>query len=266
MKKTKILFVMLFSAFIFVSCNKDNGNPDTDSDVTLNSDILSAKWNVGGSSEYVSFEFNKSGNYIIIRNGMTRSTEDPTILFGTYQIVDNKITLSDLGRLTVSDISQNSFNAKLVLNDRPNNEVDISATKQNEIANSSKTDLLCKTWELLTENGESVKGSEYELTILFSAAGTYFVDSKYGGGLAEWKWKDSNENNILYSWDNWEYFGEVSIIELVNNKLVLFEDYEEEGTGTFVLQPLDNSKPSTLKSMSVNQINKVSVKKGIMGR
>ena len=265
MKKAKILLVMLFTAFFFVSCSKDNDNSNTDT--ILNTETISAKWNVSGSSEYASFEFNKSGNYIILRNGMTRSTEDPTILFGTYQIVDNIITLSDLGRLTVSDISQNSFSAKLVLNDRPNNEVEISVTKQKEMAKSTKTDLLCKTWELLTENGESVKGTEFELTVLFSAAGTYFVDRKDGeGGLAEWKWKDSNENNILYSWDHWDNFGEVSIIELANDKLVLFEDYEEEGTGTFVLQPLDNSKPSTLKSMSVNQINKVSVRKGLMGR
>jgi len=265
MKKAKILLVMLFTAFFFVSCSKDNDNSNTDT--ILNTETISAKWNVSGSSEYASFEFNKSGNYIIIRNGMTRSTEEPTILFGTYQIVDNIITMSDFGRLTVSDVTQNSFSAKLVLNDKPNNEVDISATKQKEMEKSAKTDLLCKTWELLTLNGESVKGTEYELTVLFSAAGTYFVERKDdGGGLSEWKWKDSNENNILYSWDNWEYFGEVSIIELVNDKLVIFEGSGEDGTKTFVLQPLDNAKPSALKSMSVNQLNKVSVKKGIMGR
>ena len=262
MEKVRFLLVMLCMAFI-VSCSKDN---DSDIDTKLNAEKISAKWNISGSSEFESFEFNKSGNYIIIKNGMTRSTDDPIILFGTYQIVDSIITLSGFGKITVSDITENSISAKLVLNDQPNNVVEISATKQKEMEKSTKTDLLCKTWELLTANDESVKGTEYDLTVLFSAAGTYYVDRKDGGGgLAEWKWKDSNENIFLYSWDNWDEFGEVSIIELVNDKLVMFEDSGEDGTETFVLQPLDNSKPSTLKSMPVSQTNKVSVRKGLMG-
>ena len=269
MEKLRILLAMLFIASIFVSCNKDS---DTNTDTTLKAETISAKWNVSVASEYESFEFNKSGNYIIVKKNMTKSTESQVILFGAYQISSNTITLSDFGKMTVSDITENSISFELVLNNKPNDEVIITATKQTEMDNSTKTDLLCKTWELLTINGERVKGTEEELTVLFSRAGTYFVDlhdyeegEEGRGGLAEWKWKDKNESKILYSWDNWGDYGEVSIIELNKDKLVIWEDYGVDGEDTFVLQPLQNSKSSTVKSTSISKTN-LNVRKGFLNK
>ena len=270
MKKLRILLAILFIAPIFVSCSSDSSDPN----LNTTAETISAKWNVAGTSEYQSFEFNKSGNYIVIKKGLTTFSSDDesnqVILFGTYQINNDVITLSNFGKLTVSDVTSNSISFKLALNTEPNNEIAITATKQAEMANSTKTDLLCRTWEIITVDDVSVVGTEdEEMTVLFSRAGTYFVnrpnDTEDAGGLAEWKWKNSSENIMLYSWDNWDTSeganGEVTIIELTANKLVIFEDYGDDGSETFVLIPVQNT---AYTSASINQANGINTRKGFI--
>jgi hypothetical protein len=100
MKNLKQIFAAIVVLILIASCDKDKNEPKE----TLDKAANSAKWIVSNSSEYKSFEFNESGNYIVVVNTATKSTNDQIIRFGTYEIIDNKtIVLSDFGTLTISE-------------------------------------------------------------------------------------------------------------------------------------------------------------------
>jgi hypothetical protein len=205
---------------------------------------------VGGTSDFESFEFNKSGNYIIVKNNLKKSTTSQIVLFGTYEIVDNNtIVLSDFGKIKISEIGTTSINFSILPESNPSNEINIIATKQAEMQSSTKTELLCRTWEMVTVNREDAAAAEMELTVLFSAAGSYFVsfanpEDENDGGLAQWKWKDATESAFLYSWDEtpvWDEEGYVEILELTTSKLKI-RDSED----TYILKPVSNTKSAVI--------------------
>jgi len=246
MKKLKQILVAIFVLTFIVACNKDDNDPKGNLEKTT----ISAKWIVSNSSEYSSFEFNESGNYIVVKNTTTKSTNGQIFLFGTYEITDNKtIVLSDFGTLTLSEIDENSIDFSIKLTSNPNNEITINASKQEEMESTARTDLLCRTWEMVTINGEPVVGTEMELTVLFSKAGTYFVSypDNDEGGLAQWKWKNEAETQLLYSWDEvpvWEDADHVEIPELTSTKLIVIDDED-----TCLLQPVSTTKSAIVKSL-----------------
>lgn len=245
----------------FTSCSKEKVTPIENLDKTQ----LSAKWVVSGSGEYESFEFNESGNYIVVKKGSTSTrinssertslwgtvvkeptgnanerveASSPTINFGSYEITNNTINLSNFGTITVDKLDNNAISFSLQLTGS-SNKITITASKQAEMASSTKTDLLCKTWELVTINGSTATGTEYEkLTVLFSKAGTYYVtyaNAPEKGGLAQWKWKNSTETEFLYTWtkDVWSNNDLVTITELTSSTLKM-----AEGSVTYVLKPV----------------------------
>jgi len=246
MRNSKQILLAIFLLASVVSCNKDENTPI----VALEKATISAKWIVGNVSDYVSFEFNESGNYIVVENTTTSLTNGHTIIFGNYEIVNNNtVVLSDFGTLTVSGINKNSISFSIQLTGNPDNEININASKQQEMASSERTDLLCKTWELVTVNGGSVVGTAYNLTVLFSKAGTYLVvykDPKDGiDDLAQWKWKDEAETQLLYSREEvpvWDEADFVVIDEITSNTLKIVE----EGY-TYTLHPLSDTKSSFAK-------------------
>lgn len=247
MRKLKQILVAIFVLTFFVACNKDDNDPKE----KLEKATISAKWIVSNSDDYDSFEFNESGNYIVVKNATTKSTNDQIILFGTYEIIDNKtIMLSDFGTITISNIDGDSMSCSIKLTSNPNNEITINASKQEEMESTARIDLLCRTWEMVTVNGEPAVDAGMELTVLFSKAGTYFVTytnfEDETDGLAQWKWKNEEETQILYSWEQvpvWNEEDYVEIIELTSTKLEMLED----GV-TYVLQPASAKKTSMVKS------------------
>ena len=98
------------------------------------------------------------------------------------------------------------------------------------------------------------KRQEYELSVLFSQAGTYFVEfpnpeDEIAGGLASWKWKDETEVDILYSWETppvWTDDQVVEIIELTNNTLKILEIFSEAYEELYELKPAINTKSASL--------------------
>lgn len=248
MSKFKQILVAIFALIFIVACNKDDNDPKED----LEKATISAKWIVSNSSDYESFEFNESGNYIVVKNTTTKSTNDQIILFGTYEIIDNKtIVLSDFGTLAIFKIDESSLSFSIKLTSNPNDEITINAAKKAEMEGTTKTNLLCRTWEMVTVNGESVVGTDVEVTVLFSKAGTYFVSyANFGdeniGGLAQWKWKDEVETQLLYSWDEvpvWEDEVYVEIPELTSTKLKIIEDED-----IYILQPVFTTKSAIVTS------------------
>lgn len=253
MKNFNLVIIVALFLFSF-SCSKNENKSGT-----LTMDTLSAKWVVSGTStDFVSFEFNKSGNYVVVENDGTKSTSNQIILYGTYQIVDNQtISLAGFGTLKLTSIDSNSFAFTLTLQSDSGTKIVISAAKAAVIANSAKTDLLCKTWEMVTYMGASVVGTEYEgATVLFSSFGTYYVnypDYPEDGGLAQWTWKDNAETTLCYSWEgdptcNGE--NEVQVTELTANSLIV-----NEAGDISVLKPATVTKSVLVKSFKTKTLN-----------
>ena len=265
MKKIKQILASIFVLAFITGCDKDKNEPKE----TLDKSTISAKWNLSNSSDYDSFEFNESGNYIVVKNTTTKSTAKSTneqiILFGTYEIIDNKtIVLSDFGTLIISKNDENSISFSIKLTSNPSNEIIINASKQEEIENTTKTELLCRTWELISINGKNVVGTEDGGTVLFSKAGTYLVTwSDRESGLAQWKWKGEAETQFFYSWEEvpvWEEEAYVEIIELTNSTLKILEENDVESE-LYVLEPVVNTKSASINSS--REINQKTRGKGL---
>ena len=231
----QILAVILIITF-FSACEKSEEDPMDNLKTSIN-----AKWNVDNSGKYISFEFNESGNYIIVKNVTKTYENKQVVLFGSYQMMENNnILLPGFGTLNIIDIEKSGISFSIQLIDNTINEIFINASKENEIASSTKTDLLCKTWEMLSVNGELAGGTDMEITSLFSKSGTYFVsyatpEDENAGGLAQWRWKDETETHLLYSWAEvpaWEKADSVHISELTSTKLKIID-----GDDTYILQP-----------------------------
>jgi len=251
MKQIRQFLVVLFALTMIISCEKnENGTQDI-----LSVEKISAKWIIDGTSIYKSFEFNKSGNYIIVKKASTDSTSKQSILFGTYEITDNKtLVLSDFGKIKISEINDKSLSFSVSLTTSPTTEVAITASKQAEIQSTTKTDLLCRTWEMLTINGKTVVGTNQQLSVLFSASGTYFVSyanptDENDGGLAQWKWKDDSQTKLLYSWNEvpvWDETHSVEISKLTADSLKIIENKD-----VYVLKPKANIKANTKQTVKI---------------
>jgi len=235
MKTLKKTLIVIFVLTFITACNKDENDPIE----ILEKTTISAKWNVGNSSEYKSFEFNESGNYIIVKNNNSKAKSannqvNQIVLFGNYEINGKTIILSDFGTLIVSEVNEMLISFSIQLANNSGSEIVINASKHEEMDSTVKTEMLCRTWKMASVNGESVVGTKYELSVLYSNAGTYFVElanpvDENDGGLASWKWSDNTETKFLYSWDTPPVLSEediVEVIELTDNSLKILERFD----------------------------------------
>lgn len=266
MKRLKQIFVVMFLLLSILSCKKE----DKKNEETLKGETISAKWLVSGSNNvYESFEFNESGNYIVVKNATTQSTENKIIFFGTYQIIDNiTIELSDFGTIKISSIDNDNISFSITLQDDLNTKITINASKASEFESSTRTDLLCRTWKLISIDGENVEGTEDELTVLFSKAGTYLVTWFDGeSDLAQWKWNGNNGLMLCYSWNGeptcngeGDEEGQVQLLEL-NENLLKFEEVVDGVNELYVLEPTSSTKSAKIESFKARE--KRSVKQGM---
>lgn len=259
MKNFKVFTVIISLVVILFSCEKDDKNDNNG--ITITKETISSKWIVGDNATYKSFEFNKSGNYIIVVDNMKKSTNEEDIVFGNYQIVDDiTIKLENYGTIKITKMDDSNISFSLTLEASNGNEISINASKAEEMQSSSNTELLCRTWNMVSINGENVAGTEDELTVLFSQAGTYFVTylnstDEEDGGLAEWKWKDENQETLCYSWD-----GELTCdgdnevqIEVATNSLKITEEFDGEFE-IYILEPLIVAKSAKKSKKYSNTI------------
>ncbi len=255
MKTLKQITLFLFTALTIFSCS--NNDETTDNNSMIND--ISAKWKTVNNSTYISFEFNKDGNYIIVKSlAAGRNTQTETInLFGEYEIInENTINLIDFGQIVFTEINNNEIQFSVKENDNEETVI-FNGTKEVKINDSTNTDLLCRSWKMNKVNGEDVVGTEYELTVIFSVAGTYFVElanpsDENEGGLAEWTWKNTEETELCYSWNGTPDCSTgsfVSITELTENSLTIVEDsevYELVLSNNSAKNTINNSKNENL--------------------
>ncbi|WP_299124569.1 hypothetical protein [uncultured Tenacibaculum sp.] len=264
MKTIGKIATLLFLTLVTISCNSNDEIPST----KIKKEEISSKWEIENSN-YKSFEFNKDGNYIIVKSASANKSKsqknEKNILLGQYEIVDDKtINLIDFGQIIISSINGTKMDFTIVDN-KTSTSIEVSSSKIEKISSSTNTDLFCRTWKMTEVNGEDVVGTKYELTVIFSQAGTYFVElvnptQSNQGGLAEWKWQNAEENSLCYSWEgepNCTGDNSVTIVELTENKLVFTEDNK-----TYKLQPIANSVPKSTNTPTKT----INLEKGIFSK
>lgn len=243
MKKLELILVAFFALTLISSCKKEKNDPKD----TLEKTTVSSKWIVSNSSDYDSFEFNESGHYVVVENTTTKSTNDQIILFGTYEIIDNKtIVLSDFGTLTISDIDETSISFSIKLISNPENEIIINASKHEEMESSTNTDLLCQTWELVSFNGVAVPN----VYILYSSAGTYLLNAEVEGEqisvVGTWTWCNTDESKLAFAIESVLDCEGINIMRDIQLKSDSFVGIDmENGTPMVVIMKPASSTKST---------------------
>lgn len=255
-KSISFVWMLICASIILCSCSKDK-DKDEQNDETAD---INAKWEIADqNSKYVSFEFNKDGNYIVVERNITgrgiaaadakkqtatdganqpllaslnkpatKTTSDVITHFGSYTFQNGQLTivLSGFGVINIISLSETEFTFTVTLTGSTQ-ATRYSATKAaNTITTSTKTELLCRTWRLVKLLGMDVTGSDSELTMLISQAGTYFCQYADGASdLSQWKWHDypglEKESALVYSHDGWNSSGLAIINTLTENTLIL---------------------------------------------
>jgi hypothetical protein len=243
-----ILIMMILFGMIIIGC--DNGTPNNGTLVPQ--EAINAKWEIdGGNSRYSSFEFTSDNVYIVIENvnwtpmniqssggmfgynqNIIRSSGERTVSpsesnlspihTGQYSINGNEITLAGFGLLNIVSLTTEEFIFSFTL-ENSNETFEYNASKiEDAAAGSSRTNMLCHFWKF-----DKVSPEPYDMNaveVLISKAGTYLVIYNDGSaGLAEWKWANSEETRVRYSWDNWRSSSEIRIPELTPTKLTVLE-------------------------------------------
>lgn len=199
--------MLLFSSAILLFLTACSDSESTSNTLDVTKENISAKWEVTSDVTYKSFEFNTDGKYIIVKhnNDQTRNenTEAAAIRYGNYTMVGNKVVLDNFGAITVNELSEDAINFEVT---EGSVSKELNANAVIKIESSTNTDLLCRTWRMVKFDGELTEGTEYDLTVVFSRGGTYFVEffdpvDDMDGGLAEWQWKNTDETTLCYSWE-----------------------------------------------------------------
>jgi len=245
MKNFKLLFTFSLFLLVITACKKDaeEEQPPAPAPINLEKSTVSAKWEVEGDSDYQTLEFNESGTYVVVKKSADKYVDDEVILFGTYTIDGDKMILSNFGIIKVNSISEEKITFTIKLDDESEYGETLSANKSDELPPSTNTQLLCRTWRLVTLNGDTVTGTQNEFLMVFYKSGTYvvtYIENEELGGLAEWKWKDSDENVMCYSWEgtpNCDNLADIN--ELTSHILDVSDTYYH-----YVLVPENNAKSS----------------------
>lgn len=246
MKKLKLILVAIIALAIVTACSKDKNEPNDNKAETT---PICAKWIATGSCDYISFEFNSNGNYIVVKKTATKSTGDQNILFGTYENIDNKkIVLSDFGTLIISELADNSISFTIQPISNPDNTITVNASKQEEIKSSANTDLLCQSWEVVSVGGDDMTNCY----VVLSKAGTYLISIEFDGekitGLGTWAWCNDAENKLAFTIDNILDCDGLEIIKDIHLTSSSFTgiDMENGSAEEMIMKPVSSLKSARL--------------------
>ncbi len=254
MKNLKLLFTFAIILIIVSSCKKDEKEetPPEPDPITIEKSTISAKWEVETDSDYKTLEFNESGTYVVVKSSPDKDTKEDIILFGTYTIEGDQLVLSNFGRVLVKSISDEEMTFSIKLEEETEFGETLLAKKSEELPSSTNTQLLCRTWRLVTLNGDTVTGTENELLMVFYQSGTYvvtYIENEELGGLAEWKWRDTEEDVMCYSWDGPPDCSSLADInELTSEILDVSDTYYR-----YILVPENNAKSAQFSQKQMSR-------------
>jgi hypothetical protein len=223
----KVFGIIALAAVIglsFAAC--DDGSTSGGGGSIVSKETLNGKWETDDSANST-FEFTTDSIYIVVGNfgqPTPRAVAGQGYVYtGKYSISGSKITLEGFGVIDVKSFSKEEFNFSLELANSNVSYNFLAVRLEDTIAISTRTNLLCRFWKLTKV---SVSEHEYMIgsNVLFSKAGTYLVTYNDGStALAEWKWKNTEQTILQYSWNQWGDSGEVQIQNLAASSLKILE-------------------------------------------
>ncbi|MDR2942259.1 MAG: hypothetical protein LBV17_06690 [Treponema sp.] len=118
---------------------------------------------------------------------------------------------ADQVRVYLASVAKAGFMEVIVREDAPS---------KGQVNNSKPSELLCKTWKI-----ESCPNKELVGSLLYILNdGKYYVVNIEGesSSVSNWRW-NSGGNEFEYTHNNWEYYGRVEIINLMEDYLELLD-------------------------------------------
>jgi hypothetical protein len=222
-----ILVIVLVFGMTVVGCG--GGSSSGSGGGIVSKETISGKWEIGDSANST-FEFTTDNIYIVVGDFSQPTSKAVTqqvyVYTGKYTISNTKITLEGFGVIEVKSFSDEEFSFSLKLSDSDNSYNFQAVKLENTITSSTRTELLCRYWKI-AKVSNSTYNDMIGIGVLFSKAGTYLVTYKDGSSaLAEWKWKNTEQTILQYSWDQWNQLGtsgEVQIQDLAASSLKIVE-------------------------------------------
>jgi len=217
--------------------------------IVLNNDVGMNLRSVSAKSKASLFKIN------ILKAVSMRSSESSEesnlspIHFGTYKIDGDKIILEGFGVINVISITADEFTFSFTLTSTGETGNFIANKSAEPISSSTRTEMFCRTWvvksltidgKVFTSNDDVIANGVYTdfyvigSIVLFSRAGTYLV--LYGGeggeaGLSEWKWANTKETQLYYSWENWtdDWSDNIVTINKLSNSSLDMQEAVDDG-------------------------------------
>jgi hypothetical protein len=170
--------------------------------------LFNAKWEITSrNSSFASFEFDERGNYLAIeKNG----DKDPAVHFGKYKARSwNTLELAGFGSLVIQARMDKTVGFTFTPMDSGEVLTYRARENLNVIDTFPRTNMLCRAWLAITVNGNDVRETGGEHVVFFSRTGAFYVTylKEDRSALGQWRWKDRNREEIVYSWDNWKTRG-----------------------------------------------------------
>lgn len=173
-----------------------------------------------------------------------KKTEEQHVFFGQFEIIDNEtIRLTGFGTAKFPSIQGDlaTFELRTEIDDIP--LITVSTTKADAIPHSPQTDLLCRSWELVSVDAET--SEPYK--VVFFNSGTYFgyLDEDLWG-LGIWQWCNVEETKLAFTvYEELDCNGieVLGNIQLTQNSFSAL-NYENESPELIVLQPLVHPLPT----------------------
>ncbi|WP_291147160.1 hypothetical protein [Flavobacterium sp. UBA7680] len=200
MYKTIRIIVSLLVLISLFSCAQEENTEKEN----IQKESISKKWIVQNSTEFQSVEFDKNGNYIIIKNEISKTSKKNAeiFVFGTYEVLDTDILLlSNFGSMKFDDSDPSNIKFSIKYEGSDTYTYELKVVKAAEFTSTPKTDLLCdNTWKRIKK--EPIQDTVS--LVNFSKAGTCFtnfsITSQNKGSYLEfgkWQWKDAGETKII---------------------------------------------------------------------
>ena len=249
----------------FTSCSDDDNSVTPPDLGTPPFEAVSGKYDVtSAGSPYESIELTASGNYIVVLdNGgysssvarhaslidkmtsQTRTAQSGNIIYGTFTDLGNGVyRLEDFGTIELVTGSNGEVTGIEVDSSRYGS-TSLAVQKKQNVAGSSMTNALCRTWRVV--GGREIDtdlstGEQEEYSydpnepgameeMMFNKSGTYVATYNDNTvDMGHWRWKDEGQGIISYVWDaeDWEGYADATI-SFSGNTATIYERIEEDG-------------------------------------
>ena len=203
-------------------------------------DTLIGKWSIHDTA-YSSFEFTKSGYYLVLDSIYKEKKRVFDSHYGTYKINKRNVDLSEYGAIKLISLEENSIGFELKFPDQTDT-LKLKGKKDpgGVRITSVNTDLLCRNWKVDIVKGK-ITYSKIKGTIIFTESGTYFANISSSSPsislnqAAQWVWK--NDTTLCTGLNGLPKCDDKNNLKIISLKLNILEYKYDSLTYKYSLAP-----------------------------